>query len=196
MYKDDPEFPDLEIIELDPVTFRSEKPQELLEINPNGKVPTFVDGNITIFESMAILQYMLDQFDRQSFLAPRDSAFRAKFYQYCYYMTSTVDNLTATSSSIQPILEDPRPGDNPKLIKLNKKAFSVLVGPLLSQELGDRDYFYGGNFTALDVVIGYFLSGCLRKRPDYLANFPNLRKYVERLQTRAPFQRSMETSHQ
>ncbi|TRY63987.1 hypothetical protein TCAL_02071 [Tigriopus californicus] len=194
MYKDDPTFPVLEIIELDPLTFRSDKPQELMEINPNGKVPTFVHGNIAMFESMAILQYMLDEFDFHSFLAPKDSTFRAKFYQFSYYMTSTVDNLTAVSSPIQRLLDDLRPGDNPDLVTLNKRAFSELVGPILSQELSDRDYFYGNNFTALDVVVGYFLSGCLRKRPDYLDKFPNLKKYVQSLQTRGPFQRSMEAS--
>merc|ERR1711860_67918 len=96
---------DLKVYESE--AFRVEKPPELLEINPNGKMPavrhhTF-DSNgkplkVDMFESCAIIHYMLDQFDVENKLRnPNDKNFMAKLYQFSHYFSGTVDNLSAIS---------------------------------------------------------------------------------------------------
>lgn len=42
---------------------RTEKPRALLNLNPNGKVPTLSDGDIALYESCAIVHYLLDHYD-------------------------------------------------------------------------------------------------------------------------------------
>ena len=81
---------------------RTDKPKELLAANPNGKVPTFIDGNATMFEGCAILHYILDHYDFDSALGDkRDKVFSAALYKLSFYAAGTVDNLFATSSPIQ-----------------------------------------------------------------------------------------------
>merc|ERR1711953_1584703 len=48
-------LPELKVAPLNPSTFRTLKPPELLAKNPNGKVPTLVHGDIVMFDSCAIL---------------------------------------------------------------------------------------------------------------------------------------------
>lgn len=117
--------PDCEVIYLSPATFRHEKTQELLDINPNGKVyeqkvpivyehfcevPALVLDHGTMFESCAICLYFLEKFDLENLLAPIDDQFRQNLLTMSFYASGTLDSLTATSSPIQRVLKNPRPG--------------------------------------------------------------------------------------
>jgi glutathione S-transferase len=57
--------------------FRQEKSAEYLALNPNGKVPLLVDeiNGVNVWESCAIVYYLLDLFDPEEKLGPR-KAFR------------------------------------------------------------------------------------------------------------------------
>lgn len=75
LYKDRSErigFPSLRIRKLDIETFRTNKPADLMALNPNGKIPVLVDGDVTMFDSNAILNYILDCYDCDKILSPKD----------------------------------------------------------------------------------------------------------------------------
>ncbi len=71
------DFPKLRLHKLEMSSFRgggdgADKPESLLAINPNGKVPAFADGSgddVTMFESCAIFCYLLRHYDFDSALA-------------------------------------------------------------------------------------------------------------------------------
>ena len=75
-----------------------------------------------------------------------------------------MDNLTATSSPIQMVLDDKRPGNARDVVEKNRKAFMELVGPLLTRELSAGPWMGGETFTALDVVLGYNMKCVYDKR--------------------------------
>ena len=56
------EMPDFNVVEYDPNLFRSKKPETFLSLNPNGKVPVLVDGDVVMSDSCAICLYLLDRF--------------------------------------------------------------------------------------------------------------------------------------
>ena len=179
-------IPDLEVKELDPATFRTCKPAELLNHNPNGKVPTMIHGDIVMWDSCAICLYFLDMFDLDQVFAPKDPVFRAKLYKLIFYISGTVDNLTATSSPVQMVLEDKTPGQNEAVIAVNKKAYKTLVGPLLAKELGSGPWLFGNQFTALDVVFGYNMQCIFDKRGWYEEELDCLKEYYNRLVNEKP----------
>jgi len=179
-------IPDLELKELDPKTFRTCKPAELLNHNPNGKVPTMIHGDIVMWDSCAICLYFLDMFDLDLGFAPKDPVFRAKLYKMMFYISGTVDNLTATSSPVQMVLEDKTPGQNEAVIAVNKKAYKTLVGPLLAKELGSGPWLCGDKFTALDVVFGYNMRCIFDKREWYEEELESLKQYYNRLVAEKP----------
>ena len=41
-----------------------QKQDWFLEINPNGRIPAIKDGNLRVFESGAVLQYLVDKYDK------------------------------------------------------------------------------------------------------------------------------------
>ena len=63
------------------------------------------------------------------------------------------DNLTATSSPIQRVLRDPRPGEQAEVIETNHSAWCSQCGPTLERMLGEGPWMGGDTFTALDVMV-------------------------------------------
>ncbi len=75
-------FPKIKVHRLDPSTFREVKTKALLEVNPNGKIPAFIDNGIKMFDGCAILNYLLDHYDVERRLGDKsDKAFSADFYK-------------------------------------------------------------------------------------------------------------------
>ena len=179
-------IPDIDVLELDPTTFRTCKPAELLKHNPNGKVPTMIHKDIVMWDSCAICLYFLDVFDLDNILAPKDPVFRAKLYKLMFYISGTVDNLTAISSPVQMVLENKKPGEEIEVVAANKKAYQTLVGPLLAKELGHGPWMFGQQFTALDVVFGYNMWCIFDKRNWYEEELDCLKQYHEKLMSEKP----------
>ena len=66
------------------------KKAEYLKLNPNGRVPTLVDGDQVIYEAAAIMLHLVDRHPGSGLAPAVGSAERAMFYQWLIYMTNTV----------------------------------------------------------------------------------------------------------
>mmetsp|Transcript_52837 Transcript_52837/g.115274 ORF Transcript_52837/g.115274 Transcript_52837/m.115274 type:complete len:223 (+) Transcript_52837:54-722(+) len=184
-------LPPLRVHVFDPSTFRETKPEWYLAINPNGKVPAFTHGKVVMFDSSAICLYLLQMFDKEGKLAPMNQPdFAALLYQLAFYCSGTVDNLTATSSPIQPVMSVKNPGDDEKVLEVNHRAWIEQCGPLLVSNLGSSKYIAGDSFTAVDVIVGVNMHYIHRKRSWH--DFPVLEAYFERLKERTAFQEAFE----
>ena len=115
-------LPELQIAYVDMNEFRTKKSSEFLSQTPNGKVPLLVDSDrdVAMWESGAIVNYLLDLFDVEDRLGPRkkDPKFLAAFHQFNFYGCGTVDNLMAISSPIQMVVDNKTPGLDSDLINL------------------------------------------------------------------------------
>ena len=67
------------------------KTEEYLAINPNGRVPALVDGEITLFESMAINLYLAKTYGGD--LYPQDAAAEAETWQWSVWGISEIEPL-------------------------------------------------------------------------------------------------------
>jgi glutathione S-transferase len=118
--------------------------QEYLKINPNGRIPTLVDGELVIFEAAAIVLHLVDQHPEAD-LAPKvGTPERARFYQWITFLTNSLqeeltiwqypDRLTGTDAAATEIVRngaEKRAGAYLDVIDRHLKA----NGPLF---LGDR----------------------------------------------------------
>ena len=83
-----------------------------------------------MFDGTAISCYLLHRFDTERKLLDfNDPSAVARFYQSAFYASGTIDNLPATSSPIQRVLDDPMAGK--KNWEQNKVAWDSLCGPLV-----------------------------------------------------------------
>eukprot|EP01126_Amoeba_proteus_P062736 TRINITY_DN8576_c0_g2_i1.p1 TRINITY_DN8576_c0_g2~~TRINITY_DN8576_c0_g2_i1.p1 ORF type:complete len:224 (-),score=21.52 TRINITY_DN8576_c0_g2_i1:82-753(-) len=186
LYPNDQSRPELVVHLFDARTFKTNKPDWFLELNPNGKLPFMQHGpQIEMFDSVAICLY-LRRFDLSHQLFLDDPLWEAMFYQFSFYCSNTVDVLTARSSFVQSVVNDSRYAFKDDY-ELHHRAWSLLCGPMISQLLGEKKYFWGDTFTAIDVIMGCNILW-LNEKVDWLKEFPNLLPYYYRIKERPAFQ--------
>ena len=130
-----------------PVTFKEDsKTDEYLAINPNGKIPSLVDGEVTLFESMAINLYLAKNYAQA--LYPQDPATEALTFQWSVWGISEIEPLQ------MPIVVQkffmPEEKRNEKIISSSQKQ---LLRPLktLDDHLNGRDWLIGDAFSIADL---------------------------------------------
>ncbi|SFG77249.1 glutathione S-transferase [Neptunomonas qingdaonensis] len=80
---------DYQLVEID-LTRQMQKTPEYLAINPNGKVPTLLHDGHIIYESAAILIYLLDQHPESGLSPLTTSPQRGRYYQSLIWMSNTL----------------------------------------------------------------------------------------------------------
>jgi len=197
-----PTMPPLEISTFKDITsFRQSKPKWLLDINPNGKVPSMQHGDISMFEGGAISSFLLHMYDHRKILLPPDPATIAMYYLFVSWTASSLDALTATSGPLNIVIDKsdpskplPRPMDD---VATNHKYFCDVLAPHLTNILlnSGGPYLCGDVFTAADVIIGYNLVNFREKmEPAWIGPeaYPVLFEYYKALMARPGLQFALE----
>jgi glutathione S-transferase len=159
---------------------------EYLGVNPLGGVPALTDGDVTMIESIAIMQYIMGKYGPTELaLLPNDFGY-AKYLQYLQFGESGLamygNPLVATHFSAP---EDQRSSWTVQFLK------DTVVQRLkfVEQQLADGPFITGSRFTASDISLGYavgvseFLVG---SKPS-----PTLQAYQDRLTARPAYQRAL-----
>jgi len=148
---------------------------EYLAINPMGKVPALVDGDVVVTEAAAICAYLADKFADQGLAPPPGSAERAAYYRYLFVPGTTLEPLfSLTSLGItHPNAASAGWGDLPRAM-----ATVESMTPESGWALGER-------FTAADVVFGGTLD--FGARFGWMTPSPRVSAYVERLRARPAY---------
>jgi glutathione S-transferase len=155
---------------------------EYLAINPNGFVPTLVDGDVVLVESAAILIYLADKYPEKK-LAPRlGTRERALYHQYMVYGPSTVDAMCELVWYHSFVLPEPR--RVPGAVDYARRRFKH-IGGALSQMIGEQPFVCGNDFSAADIVISSGVGWA--KRMEMLKDHPRLEAYLERATSRPAF---------
>jgi len=71
-------------------TNNAQKSPEYIKINPNGRIPTLVDGDRPIFEAAAIVLHLVDQHPDAGFAPAVGTVDRAQFYQWLTFLTNSL----------------------------------------------------------------------------------------------------------
>ena len=177
---------DYEIVKMsfDPASLQS---ADYLKINPFGKVPVLVDGAVTMSESVAIVEYILNRYADGRLEPDHDSPEYGKYLQWLHFGESTMMGPVAQMASHAVFL--PEEQRSPAILEQGKKTWSHYLD-ILDKELADKDYLCGDEFTAADIVIGYtlFIVKLFKLDPG---GFPNIDAYYERLSSRPAFQKAV-----
>jgi glutathione S-transferase len=158
--------------EIVPIDFnkREHKAPEFLKINPAGKLPALVDGDVKVFEGAAICMYLADKYPEAE-LAPKIGApERGRYLSLMVYSTAQLE--PAMGDAIMKVETAPQRGwTNFETVK------DVVEG-----ELGAGPYLFGKQFTAADVMIGSMF--IWMRMLGVPADRPKLEAYVDRLLAR------------
>lgn len=126
---------------------------EYLAMNPNGRVPTLIDGDFVLWESNSILRYLAMQYGKDATLYPAEPKVRASVDRW----------LDWTLSTLQPA-ERPvfwgyvrTPAAERDVARLSAEvAVAAGLWQILDRQLQGRDFLEGDGFTLADLVLGAY----------------------------------------
>ncbi len=173
--------------ELIPTSFLEEsKTSEYLAINPNGRIPALVDGDLVLFESMAINLYLAKTYGGK--LYPSNAQDEARALQWTIWgMTELEPHLIPMVLHKMFLPEDQR---DPAVVS---KAEAEVERPLavLDAHVSDREYLLGGDFTIADLNVAGALSTANFVSFD-ISKFENATRWLSRCSGRPSFARARE----
>ncbi len=154
-----------------------------LKLNPNGRVPTLVDGDLVVFESAAICLHLVDRHPDAGLAPPVGTPERARFYQWLVYLTNTVQ------ADMMPYFYPQRfaPPEDAERVKAIMVDRLMDQFALLDKELEGRDYLLGDRFTAVDAYL-FMVARWTRHMTRKARDLPNLGPYLARVQARPSVQ--------
>ena len=127
---------------------------EFLALNPGGKVPVLVDGELVLTESVAIVTYLGDKFPAARLVPAPGSVERPHFLKWCCFVISELEQGLWTLSKHQYAL--PEEQRVPAVLATARWEFQR-AADVLVQGLGDNAYILGDRFSAADILIGHTL---------------------------------------
>lgn len=149
---------------------------------PFGQVPTLEDGDLTLFESGAILPHLGST---RAGLLPADANARARATEWMFAALNTVEP-PIMDLSIVDIFEADKPWSKPRRPSVEKRLRERLGE--VAARLSERDWF-DGDFSAGDLLMIAVLR--IIERDPLLAEHPSLVAYVKRGAARPAFRRAL-----
>src|SRR5687767_5719438 len=163
------------------VSFRAMKELAHLALHPFGQIPTYEEGDLTLFETGAIVFHIAE---RHAGLLPKEANARARAITWMFAALNTVEPPILDLTNAR-ILESDRPWSQQRLPLVEDRVRTRLHQ--LTDRLGDADWLDGG-FSAGDLMM---VSVLLRLRPSGMLNgFPKLSGYVARGEARPAYRRA------
>ena len=151
-----------------------------------GRVPVLEDGDISIFESGAIIDYVLER-HKNGGLKPNSDApefpFFLQWYHYCEGMVMPPMNQIV----VQTILLPPDRRDE-VVLNQAKNLLTKSLAPV-NENLAEKDYLIG-DFSAADLMLGHscFMANRLGCISDEMQN---IKDYVARIANRSAFKKAI-----
>ena len=164
-------------------TFAELKAPEHLARNPFGQIPTLEDGDLTLFESGAIVLHVAE---RGRGLLPTEPDARARAVAWMFAALNTVEP-AVFDLSLTRVLEADRPWFAERVATLEDRI-AVRLGQLAAH-LGEAEWL-DGSFSAGDLLMASVLMR-LRDQP-LLENHPTLSAYLARAEARPAFRRAFD----
>jgi glutathione S-transferase len=174
-------------------------PPELRQVHPLGKSPVITDGDVTLAESGAILEYLVERHGKGRLVPKAGTQERVRYTYWMHY---------AEGSMMPPLLmklvfDQIEKAKMPFIAKpfaraIAQKVKRSFIHPQITQhlnflegEMQARDWFAGDDFTAADVQMSFPLEAA-QARGGLNASRPRLMDFLARIRARPAYQRALE----
>jgi glutathione S-transferase len=149
---------------------------EFLKINPAGKIPALVDGDLVLTESIAIVLYLAEKCGK---FVPADLRERAQLMRWLLFTTTELEQplwRMARHSALYP--PDKR---LPAEVALARAEFAAMAR-VIEEHMNGRTFVVGNTVTVGDFVLAYTLDWA--KTANALDGLPQLEAYMEQMYAR------------
>jgi glutathione S-transferase len=176
-------------------------PPELLKVHPLGKSPVITDGDITVAESGAIVEYLIDTYGAGADLRPAKGT--PEYLRYNYWLHF------AEGSAMPPLLmkliflrikSTPMPFFAKPIAKgIANKVLSSFVDPNLARQMAFMEadlekgpWFIGEQFSAADIQMSFPIEAANQRAGLGAATTPRLLDWLKRAHARPAYQRALD----
>jgi glutathione S-transferase len=159
-------------------------PPELTAVHPLGKSPVITDGDITIAESGAVVDYIQRKYGDGKLGPPAGEAASEKYKEWLHY---------AEGSAMLPLMLNMYVGRLGEAgSPLQPRIQSEMANHLgyVEGSLAGRDWLMGKDITAADIQMSFV--GEVARAMGQMDKYPNIKGWVDRFQARPAYKRSLE----
>jgi glutathione S-transferase len=135
------------------MAFGRNRDPDYLAMNPNGRVPTLVDGDFVLWESNSIMRYLVLAYGKGSPIYPETSKRRASVDRWLDWSLSTlqpVDRAVFWALVRTPVAER-------DMVAIQRDADAeAVVWRIADAQLATRRFIEGDDFTIADIALGAY----------------------------------------
>ena len=174
-------------------------PASLREVHPLGKSPVITDGDATLAESGAIMEYLIERYGGGRLIPPAGTTQRLRYTYWMHF---------AEGSAMPPlvmklIFDRMEKGPMPFFVRPVARGIAGRVKKgfiepninrqldFMEAELGKSAWFAGGEFTAADIQMSFPLEAAAA-RGGLNASRPKLMEFLGRIHAREPYRAALE----
>lgn len=170
--------PEIETVPFTPDFLQSE---HWRAISPAGKLPILEDGDIRLFESGAMVEYILDEYGNDKLRPVSNTKERALYIQWCWFAEATLSR----PLGLNPVFREESLDALHKVAR--KKAVDAIQ--VVETALAGQEYIVDNQFSAADIMLGYSLGMLSRFKLTESSETKNITAYLERLMARPAYKR-------
>lgn len=187
---------DIKYYERDPKTMLA--PESLRQVHPLGKSPVITNGDLTLAESGAIIEYLVRQYGGR-FSPAVDTPEYVRYIYWLHYAEGSAMPPLLLKLIFDRIEQQPMPGLVKPIARIiTSRTNSAFIEPQITQhlnyleaELGKGLWFVGDEFTAADIQMSFPIEAAAA-RAGLDASRPKLMDFLDRIHTRPAYQRALE----
>jgi glutathione S-transferase len=175
-------------------------PKSLLKVHPLGKSPVITDGDTTVAESGAIIEYLIDRYDIESKLAPpTGTPMRLRYTYWLHFAEGSAMSPLLMKLVFNHIEKAPMPFFAKPIAKaISKNVKASFIDPqikshldYIESELGKSTWFAGGRLTGADIQMSFPLEAAVA-RAGLDDSYPKITAFLNRIHNRAGYKRALE----
>ena len=169
------------------------KSPEYLKLNPNGLIPVLVDGDLVLYETVAICLHLADTHPKSGLAPPLATPERAHFYKWFVWCSNTLQAMLMHYFYGDRMVDE---GDKAAAAQVKAHAEARIGGMLdqLDAQLAThgRDWLLGASYTAVD-PFAMLMCRWTRGFARPARSLPHLGSYLQRMLARPAVQRAFAT---
>ncbi len=162
-----------------------------LAINPNAKTPAMQDGEVTVFDSNAMLLYLAEKTGK--FVPANTPAARADMYSWLMFIASGIGPYSGQAVHFKHFAPEP------KEYAVNRYEFEAWRHwNIINDRLGAQKYMVGDTYTLVDMAIwGWARAVPFILGPDAWAKLPHVKRLLDEINARPAAERAeaLKTQH-
>ena len=180
----------------DPATMLA--PPALRAVHPLGKSPVIVDGDVTLAESGAIIEYLVERNPASAMAPARGTVEWVRYLYWLHFAEGTAMPPLLLKLVLDRIATAPPWPIRPIVAAVVRRADDRVTAPRLAEnldlmeaELNRSTWFAGDAFSAADIQMSYPIEASVR-RAGLDQRRPKLMAYLERIRQRPAYRRAVE----